>query len=113
MGASGVGLVLADASMTTAYEGAVPAAIALVCGVFGNVKDEDVRNTIRHLPELCCAQATVIWTRGRFEADLTPSIRAWFLEEGVIEVDFAAIPETTAGVGGHQLTGPPRPFRCG
>ena len=81
------------------------------CGVFGNITDEDVKNTIDHLPELCAQGSTVIWTRGRFEPDLTPRIRDWFRAAGFEEVSFVAIPDSTASVGVHRLVGHPRPFR--
>lgn len=102
--------VLGDASTTTAYTGAVPGDLVLVCGVFGNISDEDVRGTIHHLPELCARDATVIWTRGRFEPDLTPAIRRWFAEAGFTELSFVAIPGTTMSVGTHRLTNAGKPF---
>ena len=103
--------VIGDAANTTAYEGAVPADIVLVCGVFGNVTDADVHQTIAHLPELCAAEATVIWTRGRFAPDLTPAIRGWFAGTGFTEISFVALPGSTASVGVHRLTTAPRPFQ--
>ena len=54
--------------------------------------------------------ATVIWTRGTFAPDLTPTIRVWFMEAGFTELDFVAIPDTTVGVGANRLTSPPHPF---
>jgi hypothetical protein len=110
-GLTGVEWTQGDASNTTAYLGAVPADLVLVCGVFGNICDEDVRGTIQHLPELCARDATVIWTRGRFEPDLTPAIRTWFQEAGFTELSFVAIPDTTGSVGAHRLATDGRPFR--
>ncbi len=107
-GTRGVEFVQGDASTTEAFEGAVPADLVLVCGVFGNVTDEDVRNTISHLPELSAAGATVIWTRGRFAPDLTPTIRAWFRDAGFDELSFVPVPNSTASVGAHRLRAPPR-----
>ena len=34
----------------------------LLCGIFGNVSDRDIRRTVRAAPALCRAGATVIWT---------------------------------------------------
>ncbi|HLY77107.1 MAG TPA: class I SAM-dependent methyltransferase [Thermoplasmata archaeon] len=110
-GLRGVEFTQGDASFTSAYADAVPADIVLVCGVFGNITDQDVRGTIDRLPELCARDATVIWTRGRFEPDLTPTIREWFAAAGFTEVSFVAIPGTTLSVGTHRLTGAPKPFR--
>ncbi len=105
-----VEVVTVDASTTNAYQGAVPADLVLMCGVFGNIADDDIHHTIDQLPALCAPGATVIWTRGTFPPDLTPAIRVWFMEAGFTEVDFVAIPGTTAGVGANRLTASPRPF---
>lgn len=105
-----VAFVVGDASTTSAFQGAVPADVVLVCGVFGNVVDDDVHNTIAHLPELCGAGATVVWTRGRFEPDLTPAIRGWFGDAGFEEVEFASLEGTTAAAGAHRLVGEAREF---
>jgi Putative methyltransferase len=110
-GLVGVEFRAGDASNTTAYAGAVPANILLACGIFGNISDEDVRRTIGLLPELCAPDATVIWTRGRFEPDLTPTIRRWFAEAGFAELLFTTVPETPKSVGAHRLVTPPKPFR--
>ena len=108
-----VDVVTGDASITSAYAGAVPADIVLVCGVFGNVSDDDVNRTVTYLPSLCAPNAPVIWTRGTFEPDLTATIRVWFMEAGFTELDFVAIPDTTLGVGANRLTAPARAFEPG
>jgi Putative methyltransferase len=110
-GLLGVEFQQGDASTSNAYAGAVPADIVLWCGVWGNVSDVDVRETIRHLPELCASDATVIWTRGRFEPDLTPTIRGWFAEAGFEELTFVTIVGSTKSVGAHRLVAAPMPFR--
>jgi hypothetical protein len=112
-GLRSVEFVRGDASTTDACEGAVPADIVLACGIFGNITDDDLRRTVDHLPELCAAGGTVIWTRGRFAPDLTPTIRGWFADAGFTELSFVTIPETTMSVGAHRLVGPSRPFRPG
>ncbi len=103
-------VVTGDASSTSSFAGAVPALVVLACGIFGNVSDSDVHNTVAHLASLCASRATVIWTRGTFAPDLTPTIRVWFMEAGFTELDFMEIPETTAAVGANLLTSPPQPF---
>ena len=105
--------VLGDAGTTTAYSGAVPADLVLACGVFGNITDADVENTVRHLPELCAPHATVIWTRGRFVPDLTPALRRWFQEAGFEELSFERVPGSTASVGVHRLRSAPWRYRPG
>ena len=80
-----VEFVLGDASTTSAYAGAVPADVVLVCGVFGYITDGDVRGTIAHLPELCAPEATVIWTRpvrARPDAVDPPVVRRSRLHRG-------------------------------
>jgi hypothetical protein len=103
-------VVTGDASSTSSFAGAVPAGIVLACGIFGNITDDDIHHTVAHLPSLCAPNATVIWTRGTFAPDLTPTVRVWFMEAGFTELDFVAIADTTAGVGADQLTSPPHPF---
>jgi hypothetical protein len=107
---STIEVVTGDASSTSSFAGAVPADIVLACGIFGNVSDDDIHNTVAHLPSLCAANATAIWTRGTFAPDLTPTIRVWFMEAGFMELDFVAIPDTTAGVGANRLTSEPMAF---
>ncbi len=62
-GLDGVQIVGGDASLTDAYVGAVPADLVLVCGVFGNISAQDIQHTITTLPQLCAADATVIWDK--------------------------------------------------
>ena len=107
---STIDVVNTDASVTSAYTGAVPADIVLVCGVFGNISDDDIHRTIVALPSLCAPGSTVIWTRGTFAPDLTPTIRSWFDDAGFAELSFVAIHDTTVAVGANLLTLPPRPF---
>lgn len=96
-----------------AYAGAVPADLLLVCGVFGNIADADVERTVTHLPELCAPGATVIWTRGRFAPDLTPTVRSWFTRSGFTEEAFIAVSDSLASVGVHRLERASQPFRAG
>jgi hypothetical protein len=105
-----VDVVCGDASVTTAYAGAVPAEVLLVCGVFGNISDDDIRATITHLPHLCAPGAIVIWTRHRGAPDLTPDIRAWFHDAGFEEIAFDAEDRFAFGIGTARLTADPRPF---
>jgi hypothetical protein len=100
-----------DAGSTGSYADAVPADLVLMCGVFGNVTDADLRRTVAVIPRLCAPGATVVWTRGRFrEGDLTPQIRGWFVEEGFEEVSFDAPDDTTYRVGTHRLLREPEPL---
>jgi hypothetical protein len=108
-----VEVVAGDASDTTAYAGAVPAELAIVCGVFGNISDADIVNTISVLPSLCAPNATLIWTRHRQEPDRTTDVRKWFVDAGFTEVAFEAPEGFIFGVGVNRLARDPEPFRPG
>jgi hypothetical protein len=103
-------VITGDASRMISYAAVAPADIVLVCGIFGNISEDDIHNTVARLPALCAPNATVIWTRGTFTPDATPIIRVWFMESGFSELDFVAIPDTTVGVGANRMTSSPREF---
>ncbi|WP_246456066.1 SAM-dependent methyltransferase [Nocardioides mesophilus] len=99
-----------DAGITTAYAGAVPADLVLLCGIFGNVADEDVQRTVAAAAQLCKTGARVIWTRHRRAPDLTPQIRAWFVEHHFAEEHFVAPQHGTYSVGVQRFLGDPEPL---
>jgi hypothetical protein len=105
-----VAVVRADAGNRTAYVGAVPADLVLMAGVFGNISDTDVQRTITALPELCAADATVIWTRTRRAPDLTPAVRRWLAAADFVEQAFDAPDDVLFSVGVHRFVGVPRPL---
>jgi hypothetical protein len=98
----------ADASLVAGFADALPADVLLLCGIFGNVTDNDIKRTVQAAPALCRTGATVIWTRHRRPPDLTPRVRAWFAESGFEEIAFDAL-ETGAltSVGVNRLRGAP------
>jgi hypothetical protein len=100
-----------DAGLSEAYRGAVPADLVLVCGVFGNVVDDDIAFTIEQLPQLCAEHATVIWTRSREPSDLTPKMRQWFAAAGFGELALVAPTDVTFVVGANRLLGSPSRLR--
>jgi hypothetical protein len=103
-GLAGVDVREADAGVTASYADAIPADVLLLCGIFGNVSDEDIRRTIGAAPALCAPGGTVIWTRHRRPPDRTLLMREWFSAAGFAEVAFEA-PETGStliGVGVHR-----------
>jgi hypothetical protein len=102
-----------DAAMSDVYAGAVPADLVLLCGIFGNVTDADVRTTIEAAPQLCAPGAEVVWTRHSGEPDLTSSIRRWFAGAGIEEVAFVAPDDAEWSVGVHRLATEPRPLERG
>jgi hypothetical protein len=107
-GLPGVEVREADAARVAGYADALPADVLLLCGIFGNVSDEDIQRTAAAAAALCAAGATVIWTRHRRPPDLTPRIRGWFRAAGFDEVAFDT-PDTEAltGVGVGRLAVPP------
>lgn len=104
-GLSSVEVRHADASLVASFADALPADVLLLCGIFGNVSDRDIKRTVQAAPALCRAGATVIWTRHRRPPDLTPQVRAWFADSGFDEIAFDAL-ETSAltSVGIHWLS---------
>ena len=106
-------VILGDAGTTDTYAIAVPANVALLCGIFGNITDDDVDYTVRNASRLCDEDAIVIWTRHPTPPDLTVWIRQWFAESGFVEVGFEAPEEHRFGVGSHRLIAEPEPFASG
>ncbi len=102
-GLTGVSLRAGDAGLAASYAGVVPADLVLMCGVFGNISDQDVRRLIGFLPRLCRAGATLIWTRSRRAPDLTPQLREWLAGAGFTELSFTAPPDVLYSVGVHRF----------
>lgn len=94
-----------DAGATDAYVDLGQAHVLLCCGVLGNIGLEDARRTIIHLPAMVVPGATVIWTRGRGEADSDPSLAMCeiFEEAGFERVSFVAPEDAGYRVGVHRL----------
>ena len=100
----------ADAARVGNYADALPADVLLLCGIFGNVSDEDIERTATTAPALCAPGATVIWTRHRRAPDLTPRIRGWFRASGFDEVAFDVPDQALTGVSvgvGRLAVAPP------
>lgn len=109
-GIPNVTVLRADAGDLATYAGMVPADLVLLAGVLGNISDADVQATIRALPQLCAADATLIWTRTREAPDLTPAIRRWLTATGFVERAFHAPDDVLFSVGVHQFHGEPQPL---
>jgi hypothetical protein len=100
-----VEVVAGDAALVSAYVGLAPADVVLACGIFGNVPETDIRNTIARLPALCRPGATVLWTRHRRAPDLTPAIRSWFADADFDEIGFDYEDGRRFAVGAHRFQG--------
>ena len=107
-----VEVVTADAALTDQYAGMAPAYLVLVCGVFGNMADDDVRRTVGYCTQLCAHGGTVIWTRGRWAPDLVPRICDWFAGDG-FEPVWVSDPAEGWGAGAHRFTAKPAPLERG
>jgi hypothetical protein len=103
-----VDVVCADAASPVNLLGAIPADLILLCGVFGNVSDGDVRQLVESLPSMCASAANVVWTRHRRHPDLTPTIREWFATVGFAERAFRSPGTARFSVARHQMVVPPR-----
>lgn len=114
---AGVDVVRADAGVTESYAGAVPADLLLLCGVFGNLTDEDAQWTIESARHLCAPGAHVVWTRGRFAdrdaGEPTDRLREWFAEAGFEQLSFDGPTDTVYRVGAHRLVAPAEPLVLG
>jgi hypothetical protein len=108
-GLSNVEVRVADAGLVDGYADAAPADILMLCGLFGNITDEDIRHTVEQSTALANRDATVVWTRHRDAPDLVPHIDTWFAEAGfqTLGLSDAAL---DYGVGAHRLRRDPRPL---
>jgi len=88
--APGLEVMQGDAGTTAAFAGSVPVDVLPLCGIFGNVEDNEVERTLRAVPSLLAHSGTVLWTRHRGAPDLTPAIRGWFADVGVHEIAFVS-----------------------
>jgi hypothetical protein len=104
-----VEVITGDASLTDQYDGLVPAELVLLCGIFGNISDADIKRTVDASPQLCRTGGTVIWTRHREDPDLAPTICEWFEARGFERV-WLSDKDAGFGVGVHRFTGVPEPL---
>lgn len=111
-GLAAVEVVCGDATRTDVWADLAPAEVVLVCGVFGNLRDADVRATVGWCTRLSANGGSVIWTRHRGAPDLVPTICDWYAEEG-FELLALTGPEQGTAVGVHRFTGHPAPLPAG
>jgi SAM-dependent methyltransferase len=107
-----VEVVVEDAALTDNYQDLAPADLLLVCGVFGNVTDEDIERTVAVCPQLCRPGGTVVWSRHRDTPDPVPRICEWFEQRG-FERQWLSKPDQGFGVGVHRYTGQPQRLELG
>jgi hypothetical protein len=98
-----VDVVTGDAADPAHYGDYAPADLLLLCGIFGNISDADIRNTVEHAAHLTARGGTAIWTRHRREPSLVPTIHDWFTAAGFSNL-WESDPElpTSIYVAGHR-----------
>jgi hypothetical protein len=105
--------VRGDATLFSAYRGAAPADLVLVCGVFGHVREENLAQLVRGLAVLCRPNGRVIWTRSMKAWDgerHVALIREYFRESGFEEVRFEKASVGESAIGTYQYVGPALDF---
>jgi hypothetical protein len=108
-GLDNVEIVTGDAALTSQYADLVPAGLVLACGLFGNMTDAHVEQTIGYCAQLCAEGGTVVWTRARWAPDLVPRVCAWF-EQGGFERVALTSADYLQCVGAHRRAAPPVPL---
>jgi hypothetical protein len=112
-GLENVEVVTGDASLTDHYLDLAPADLVLVCGVYGNLRPADIRNTVATCAALCATGGTVIWTRGRRpDPAVAPQIAAWHEQYGFEKI-WLQEPEFQMCVGAYRYTAAPKPLEPG
>jgi hypothetical protein len=101
-----------DATLSSVYEGIVPAELVLVCGVFGNVPETELPRLIQSLGFLCKSEGFMIWTR-----DLSENgdhrlglVRELLRDSAFEEVSFQITSIGNMGVGTHRYLGQALPL---
>lgn len=106
-------VVEADAGITDTYLGLPPADLLLLSGIMGNIAAGHIERLVHVSRQLCAPGATVIWTRGAQDPDLSPDIRRWFDQAGFEELSCKAWVEgTQMRVGVNRLIESPQPLRA-
>ena len=109
-----VQVITGDAADLSHYADFGPAHLLLLCGIFGNISDADIANTVAHAAALTARGGTAIWTRHRGEPNLVPSINDWFAQAGFAKLweSDPALPKSVH-VAGHRQERDPAPLRGG
>ena len=97
-----------DAGAVASFVDVVPVDVLMLCGIFGNVEHDHVKDMVDLIPCLLRRGGFVIWTRGGSEPDRRPEVRRWLDLAGLREVSFDGEPEPY-GVGLSQMTRPSLP----
>jgi hypothetical protein len=107
-GLDGVDVVTGDAALLYNYDGYLPAHIVLICGLFGNISDADIRRTVAHASVLTQRGGVVIWTRHRGQPAMMGAISSWFNDAGFANV-WESSPDLPYGIAVHRSNCEPMP----
>ena len=78
--------------------------LLMLCGIFGNISDEDISATVSAVPSMIRPGGAVVWTRGAGQGpDLRSQVRRWFDTAGFRELMYEAEPHGY-GVGANRAT---------
>jgi hypothetical protein len=101
----------ADAGDPRNFADVAPVDLLMLVGIFGNISDADIHNTVNAVPSLCKPGATALWGRYRRAPDLTPQIREWFDAIGCTSAGFlspgAGLHSSASELVGPTSTAPP------
>jgi hypothetical protein len=111
-GLGDVEVVTGDASLVGNYRDMLPADLVLLCGVFGNISEPDIKHTISTCRQMCRTGGAVIWTRHRRPPDRVPMICVWFENRG-FEREWVAEPGAPFGIAVHRYRGTTEPLAGG
>lgn len=106
-----VEVLTGDAADPARFGDRAPAELLLLCGIFGNISEADIHNTVAHAAHLTARGGTAIWTRHRRDPAVVPRIHGWFAEAGFADLweSDADLP-TTIYVAAHRQERDPVPL---
>jgi hypothetical protein len=102
-GLHGVEVLQADAGITDACVGAVPAQIVVACGIFGNITDSDIQGHSGRIAQPVRTRCAGPLDQAPQSPDLTPAIRTWFGKASFLEEAFDTSHDGFMSVGAHRL----------
>ena len=85
--------------------------MVLLVGIFGNISDNDLNQTVAAAPQLCSSGATLLWSRGRDLNDRDRGVRQAFADVGFAEPDYIARDlDSRPALGAMRYQGEPQPL---
>ena len=91
-----------DAGLVAAWADVVPVDVLVLCGVLGNVSEDDVRATVRGAAVVLQRGGTLIWTRA---GEPSQTVRDLLLDAGWEELAYVRPDDASYRVGVHRWQG--------